>query len=80
VLDPFLGLSCGLNGGEHFLSASVVKATILAALLRKVQAQHEDVAVPIHHDLNPGVPAAVPRRSIPGPSRTVPDEPVPPGT
>lgn len=26
--------------GRHFLSASVVKATILAALLRKVQAQH----------------------------------------
>jgi hypothetical protein len=40
VLDPFLGLSCGLNGGQHFLSASVVKATILAALLRKAQAQH----------------------------------------
>ena len=43
VLDPFLGLACRLNAGQHFLSASVVKATILAALLRKVQAQHRSL-------------------------------------
>jgi hypothetical protein len=40
----------------------------------------EDVAVPIHHDLNPGVPAAVPRHSTPGPSWTVPTSPSPRGT
>src|SRR5581483_1376218 len=35
VNDPALGLTCSLNGSQHFDSASVVKATILAALLRK---------------------------------------------
>jgi Beta-lactamase enzyme family len=43
VLDPFLGLSCGLNARQHFLSASAVKATILAALLRKAHAQHRSL-------------------------------------
>jgi beta-lactamase class A len=35
VDDPALGLTCWLNGSQHFDSASVVKAIILAALLRK---------------------------------------------
>jgi Beta-lactamase enzyme family len=38
--DPDLGIECGLNSYEHFKSASVVKATILAALLRKAHAAH----------------------------------------
>jgi hypothetical protein len=37
---PEAGLSCSLNGSLHFDSASVVKATILGALLRKAQDQH----------------------------------------
>jgi hypothetical protein len=37
VDDPALGLACQLNSFTHFDSASVVKATILAALLRKTQ-------------------------------------------
>src|ERR1700757_379201 len=32
---PAAGLTCSLNGSWHFDSASVVKVTILAALLRK---------------------------------------------
>ena len=40
VLDEHLGVSCGLHAKQHFESASVVKATILAALLRKAQSQH----------------------------------------
>src|SRR5215471_8467496 len=39
VQDPDLGVGCGLHTGTHFDSASVVKATILAALLRKAEAQ-----------------------------------------
>ncbi len=40
VDDPALGLMCWLNRSEHFDSASVVKVTILGALLRKAQDQH----------------------------------------
>jgi beta-lactamase class A len=40
VDDPALGLTCWLNSTTHFDSASVVKATILGALLRKAQEQH----------------------------------------
>ena len=32
---PAVGLTCSLNGSQHFDSASVVKVTILGALLRK---------------------------------------------
>jgi beta-lactamase class A len=35
VDDPGQGLQCWLNGSAHFDSASVVKVTILAALLRR---------------------------------------------
>jgi beta-lactamase class A len=34
VYDPVTGISCQANGGRHFDSASIVKAIILAALLR----------------------------------------------
>jgi len=37
---PAVGLTCSLNGSQHFDSASVVKATILGALLRKALDQH----------------------------------------
>jgi Beta-lactamase enzyme family len=40
VDDPGQGLQCWLNGSAHFDSASVVKVTILAALLRKAQERH----------------------------------------
>jgi Beta-lactamase enzyme family len=40
VSDPATGVQCWLNGSEHFDSASVVKATILGALLRKAQDRH----------------------------------------
>jgi len=40
VDDPGAGLECWLNSSTHFDSASVVKATILAALLRKAQDSH----------------------------------------
>ena len=40
VADPFTGIECWLNARRHFDSASAVKATILAALLRKAHAQH----------------------------------------
>ncbi|HUZ36083.1 MAG TPA: serine hydrolase [Streptosporangiaceae bacterium] len=40
MLDPFLGVSCGINARQHFGAASVVKAAILAALLRTAQARH----------------------------------------
>ena len=40
VDDPGMGLACWLNSSWHFDSASVVKVTILAALLRKAQDQH----------------------------------------
>jgi beta-lactamase class A len=40
VDDPGQGLTCWLNSSAHFDSASVVKVTILAALLRKAQDEH----------------------------------------
>jgi beta-lactamase class A len=40
VDDPGIGLVCRLNSTWHFDSASVVKVTILGALLRRVQDQH----------------------------------------
>lgn len=40
VDDPGMGVTCWLNGSEHFDSASVVKVTILGALLRKAGDQH----------------------------------------
>jgi beta-lactamase class A len=39
LYDPGLGLGCWLNANAHFDSASVVKATILGALLRKTEQQ-----------------------------------------
>jgi hypothetical protein len=38
--DPAVGLTCSLNGSRHFDSASVVKVTILGAILRKALDQH----------------------------------------
>ena len=40
--DPALGLSCRLHPWREFHSASVVKVIILGALLRELQAEHED--------------------------------------
>lgn len=40
VDDPHLGIGCWLHADRHFYSASVVKATILAALLFKAHARH----------------------------------------
>lgn len=40
VEDPILGVSCSLSGAARFDSASVVKVTILGALLRKALDQH----------------------------------------
>jgi hypothetical protein len=40
VDDPGAGIACRLDSGWQFYSASVVKATILGALLRKAQEQH----------------------------------------
>ncbi len=40
VDDPSLGITCALHSSRHFYSASVVKVTILAALLRKAHHQH----------------------------------------
>jgi len=40
VDDPGQALQCWLNSSAHFDSASVVKVTILSALLRKAQQQH----------------------------------------
>jgi beta-lactamase class A len=40
VDDPGQRLRCWLNSSAHFDSASVVKVTILSALLRKAQEQH----------------------------------------
>src|ERR1700722_10720426 len=40
VDDPGQALKCWLNSSAHFDSASVVKVTILSALLRKAQQQH----------------------------------------
>jgi beta-lactamase class A len=43
VDDPAKGVTCSLNGGFHFYSASTVKATILAALLRKAHEQRRSL-------------------------------------
>jgi beta-lactamase class A len=43
VDDPGLGLVCWLNRFSSFDSASVVKVTILAALLRKAEDQHRNL-------------------------------------
>jgi len=40
VEDPGVGLLCRLDSGSHFDSASVVKVTILGALLHRAQAEH----------------------------------------
>jgi hypothetical protein len=40
VQDPYLGIGCWYRERRHFDSASAVKATILAALLRKAHAGH----------------------------------------
>jgi hypothetical protein len=40
VDDPGAGITCSLNGSAHFDSASIVKVTILGALLRKALDQH----------------------------------------
>jgi beta-lactamase class A len=43
VKDPDLGIECQLHYTEHFKSASVVKATILAALLWKAHHHHRSL-------------------------------------
>lgn len=43
VRDPHLGISCGLSTGRPFDAASVVKVTILAALLGKAEAKHRSL-------------------------------------
>ena len=35
VNDPGAGITCSLSGSSHFDSASIVKVTILAAVLRE---------------------------------------------
>jgi len=40
VDDPGAGITCSLNSSAHFDSASIVKVTILGALLRKALDQH----------------------------------------
>jgi len=46
VVDPApgIGVTCGLNNTWRFYSASTVKATILAALLRKAHEQHRSLS------------------------------------
>ena len=43
VKDPGAGLVCRLDARSHFDSASVVKVTILGALLRKAQKEHRSL-------------------------------------
>jgi beta-lactamase class A len=43
VDDPGAGVVCRLDSASHFDSASVVKVTILGALLRKAQAEHRSL-------------------------------------
>jgi hypothetical protein len=38
--DPYLGINCYLNSGQHYYSASVVKTIILATLLNKREREH----------------------------------------
>jgi beta-lactamase class A len=40
VDDPGAGITCSLNGSAHFDSASIVKVTILGAVLRRALDQH----------------------------------------
>jgi beta-lactamase class A len=40
VSDPVAGITCSLSGSSHFDSASIVKVTILGAVLRKALDQH----------------------------------------
>jgi len=40
VADPSAGVTCSLSGSSHFDSASIVKVTILGAVLRKAFDQH----------------------------------------
>ena len=40
VNDPGVGVTCSLSGSSHFDSASIVKVTILGAVLRKALDQH----------------------------------------
>ena len=46
VDDPGQGLRCWLHSTAHFDSASVVKVTILGALLREAQEQHRHLTRP----------------------------------
>jgi hypothetical protein len=48
VQDSKTGITCGYHAGWHFDSASVVKATILAALLHKAQAQRRPLTSTEH--------------------------------
>src|SRR5690348_4783464 len=41
VVDRRTGVTCSLHPHWHFASASVVKVTILSALLRKLQQEHK---------------------------------------
>jgi Beta-lactamase enzyme family len=43
VDDPGAGLACGLASDSHYDSASTVKATILAALLREKMEEHQSL-------------------------------------
>jgi hypothetical protein len=43
VVDRRTGVTCSLHQHWHFASASVVKVTILAALLRKLQQEHKSL-------------------------------------
>lgn len=49
VQDPHLGIGCWYRAHRHFDSASAVKATILAALLRKAHAEHRPLTPREHH-------------------------------
>jgi beta-lactamase class A len=49
VQDPHLGIGCWYRANRHFDSASAVKATILAALLRKAHAEHRALTPREHH-------------------------------
>lgn len=61
VDDRYLGVECWLHAQQHFSSASVVKATILAALLVKAREQHRALT-PAERSL---VRAMITRSSIP---------------
>ncbi len=43
VRDPHLGIGCSLHARAHFYSASVIKVTILAALLRQAHVHHRSL-------------------------------------